>query len=232
MTTGEKLQKLRKDNNYTQEELADIMNVSRQSISKWESDLAFPETEKIIALSKLYHCTIDYLLNTDNNDITSETNSFSEKTGVETTSKKRLPFIITCISTHISVLILFFCPWFKVVLDGFNFYNVNYFEMVFFMAQINEQPLPNIFALISFLAIVTTLILLVVLIFVNNKAINTTIRIMNIIIPFIILGSMFFVSAEWAITSLIVGFIYAALIICQFSVKPLRLTQANSFKNS
>jgi transcriptional regulator with XRE-family HTH domain len=232
MTTGEKLQKLRKDNNYTQEELADIMNVSRQSISKWESDLAFPETEKLIALSKLYHCTIDYLLNTDNNDITSETNSFSEKTGVETTNKKRLPFIITCISAHISVLILFFCPWFKVVLDGSNFYNVNYFEMVFFMTQINEQPLPNIFALISFLAIVTTLILLVVLIFVNNKAINTTIRIMNIIIPFIILGSMFFVSAEWVITSLIVGFIYAALIICQFAVKPLRLTQANSFKNS
>ena len=225
MTTGEKLQKLRKDNNYTQEELADIMNVSRQSISKWESDMAFPETEKLIALSKLYHCTIDYLLNTDNNDITSETKTNNEKTGVETTNIKRLPFIITCISAHISVLILFFCPWFKVVLDGSNFYNVNYFEMVFFMTQINEQPLPNIFALISFLAIVTTLILLVVLIFVNNKAINTTIRIMNIIIPFIILGSMFFVSAEWVITSIFVGFIYAALIICQFAVKPLRLTK-------
>lgn len=229
MTTGEKLQKLRKDNNYTQEELADIMNVSRQSVSKWESDVAFPETEKLIALSKLYHCTIDYLLNTDNNDITSQTNSFNEKTAVETKNKNRLPFIITCISVHISVLILFFCPWFKVVLSGSGyyeyFYNVNYFEMVFFMAQINEQPLPNIFALISFLAIVTALILLVVLIFVNNKAINTTIRIMNIIIPFIILGSMFFVSTEWIITSLFVGFIYAALIICQFAVKPLRLTK-------
>ena len=68
MTTGEKLQKLRKDHNYTQEELADIMKVSRQSISKWESDAAFPETEKLLALSKLYHCTIDYLLNADNND--------------------------------------------------------------------------------------------------------------------------------------------------------------------
>lgn len=225
MTTGEKLQKLRKDNNYTQEELADIMNVSRQSISKWESDVAFPETEKLIALSKLYHCTIDYLLNTDNNDITSETNSFSEKTDVETTNKKRLPFIITCISAHVLVLILFFCPWFKMVHYGSDFYNVNYFEMVFFMTQINEQPLPNIFALISFLAIVATLILLVVLIYVNNKAINTTIRIMNIIIPFIVLGSMFFVLVEWVITSIFVGFIYAALIICQFAVKPLRLTK-------
>jgi transcriptional regulator with XRE-family HTH domain len=42
MTTGEKLSSLRKQNNYTQEELADIMNVSRQSVSRWESDIAFP----------------------------------------------------------------------------------------------------------------------------------------------------------------------------------------------
>ena len=47
MTTGEKLQNLRKENNYTQEELADILGVSRQSISKWESDVAFPETDKL-----------------------------------------------------------------------------------------------------------------------------------------------------------------------------------------
>lgn len=68
MTIGEKLQQLRKDSNYTQEELADIMNVSRQSISKWESDVAFPETEKLITLSKLYQCTIDYLLNEDSDE--------------------------------------------------------------------------------------------------------------------------------------------------------------------
>ena len=43
MTTGEKLSSLRKQNNYTQEELADMMNVSRQSVSRWESDIAFPE---------------------------------------------------------------------------------------------------------------------------------------------------------------------------------------------
>ena len=67
MTTGEKLQKLRKDNNYTQEDLADILQVSRQSISKWESDSSFPETEKLVALGKLYKVTIDYLLNNENN---------------------------------------------------------------------------------------------------------------------------------------------------------------------
>ena len=62
MTLGEKLAKLRKEYNYTQEQLAEILSVSRQSISKWELDLAFPETEKLIEIGKLYECSMDYLL--------------------------------------------------------------------------------------------------------------------------------------------------------------------------
>ena len=62
MTLGEKLAKLRKENNYTQEQLADILGVSRQSVSKWESDLAYPETDKLIKLGELYDCSMDYLL--------------------------------------------------------------------------------------------------------------------------------------------------------------------------
>ncbi len=62
MTLGEKLTKLRKENNYTQEQLADILGVSRQSISKWESDIAYPETDKLIKLGELYECSMDYLL--------------------------------------------------------------------------------------------------------------------------------------------------------------------------
>ena len=62
MTLGEKLAKLRKENNYTQEQLADILGVSRQSISKWESDIVYPETDKLIKLGELYDCSMDYLL--------------------------------------------------------------------------------------------------------------------------------------------------------------------------
>ena len=62
MTLGEKLSKLRKEYNYTQEQLADILGVSRQSISKWESDIAYPETEKLIELGKIFECSMDYLL--------------------------------------------------------------------------------------------------------------------------------------------------------------------------
>ncbi len=49
----------------TQEELAEKMEVSRQTVSKWESDGAFPETEKIIALCELFGCTMDALLRDD-----------------------------------------------------------------------------------------------------------------------------------------------------------------------
>ncbi|MBO5158463.1 MAG: helix-turn-helix domain-containing protein [Lachnospiraceae bacterium] len=62
MTLGEKIAIQRKELNYTQEQLADILGVSRQSISKWESDIAYPETEKLIELGKIFECSMDYLL--------------------------------------------------------------------------------------------------------------------------------------------------------------------------
>ena len=76
MTTGEKIAELRRRKGYTQEKLAEILNVSRQSVSRWEMDMAFPETEKLIKLGRLLECSIDFLLNEElqfdeslNNDI-------------------------------------------------------------------------------------------------------------------------------------------------------------------
>lgn len=62
MTLGEKIAKQRKELNYTQEQLAEILGVSRQSISKWESDIAYPETDKLIKMGRLFDCSMDYLL--------------------------------------------------------------------------------------------------------------------------------------------------------------------------
>lgn len=62
MTFGDKLSKLRKENHYTQEQLADALGISRQSISKWESNLTYPETDKLIRISELFQCSLDYLL--------------------------------------------------------------------------------------------------------------------------------------------------------------------------
>ena len=80
MTLGEKLSKLRKEYNYTQEQLADILGVSRQSISKWESDIAYPETDKLVKMGKLFDCSMDYLLKED----------ISEKHGLQPTEKESL----------------------------------------------------------------------------------------------------------------------------------------------
>ncbi|MCL1823398.1 MAG: helix-turn-helix transcriptional regulator [Oscillospiraceae bacterium] len=62
MSLGEKIQQLRKDKGLSQEQLAEILNVSRQAISKWETDQSSPEIEKILALSKAFSISTDELL--------------------------------------------------------------------------------------------------------------------------------------------------------------------------
>lgn len=62
MEFAEKLIALRKSRELTQEQLAEQLNVSRQSISKWESGQVIPEVEKIVELSKAFDVTVDYLL--------------------------------------------------------------------------------------------------------------------------------------------------------------------------
>ena len=62
MTFGEKITMIRKENNLTQEQFAEMLNVSRQSVSKWELGISFPDTEKLIRIGKLFSCSLDYLL--------------------------------------------------------------------------------------------------------------------------------------------------------------------------
>ena len=68
MSFGENLQFLRKmHRSMTQEELAEQLGVSRQTVSKWEMSGAFPETDKAIALSRIFNCSLDELLCQDMN---------------------------------------------------------------------------------------------------------------------------------------------------------------------
>lgn len=62
MSFGENLQYLRKKEEITQEQLAERMDVSRQTISKWESDSTYPEMDKILALCEMFGCSMDGLL--------------------------------------------------------------------------------------------------------------------------------------------------------------------------
>ena len=62
MILADKLIKLRKRNGWSQEELANKIDVSRQAVSKWESSSAIPSLEKILQLGELFGVTSDYLL--------------------------------------------------------------------------------------------------------------------------------------------------------------------------
>ena len=62
MTFGEKLLNLRRARNWTQEELAEKIGVTRQALSKWEANAALPDTKNVVALAKLFGVTADYLL--------------------------------------------------------------------------------------------------------------------------------------------------------------------------
>ena len=69
MKFGDKLLRLRKKNGLSQEELAEKLGVSRQSVSKWESNNAYPETDKIVQICNLFSCTMDDLINDEITDI-------------------------------------------------------------------------------------------------------------------------------------------------------------------
>ena len=60
---GDNLYNLRKAKGISQEELAEMLGVSRQAVSKWERNEAYPDTENLIAISKLFGVTIDGLIN-------------------------------------------------------------------------------------------------------------------------------------------------------------------------
>lgn len=62
MSIAERLLELRKKNGKSQEEVGDLLAVSRQAVSKWESGTALPDTDNIVRLAELYGVTTDYLL--------------------------------------------------------------------------------------------------------------------------------------------------------------------------
>lgn len=66
MNIGERIYELRRKNSMSQEDLAEKMNVSRQSISKWESSQSVPEVERIVQLSNIFNVSTDWILKCEN----------------------------------------------------------------------------------------------------------------------------------------------------------------------
>ena len=64
MSFAENLKKIRKENHMSQEELAELLDVSRQSVSKWEQELGYPEVETLLLISQKLNVSLDELMST------------------------------------------------------------------------------------------------------------------------------------------------------------------------
>lgn len=67
MTLGQKLRKIRSKFGLSQEQLAEVINVSRQAITKWENDGGLPDVSNLQEISEVFGVMVDYLLNDDSN---------------------------------------------------------------------------------------------------------------------------------------------------------------------
>lgn len=65
---NKKIYDLRKSKNMSQEDLADILNVSRQAVSKWELGTAMPDMNNLISIAKTFNVTIDYIISEKDSD--------------------------------------------------------------------------------------------------------------------------------------------------------------------
>lgn len=103
MKFGEKLKELRKKKNYTQENLAEILKVSRSTISSWEIGRSYPDLDMIIFLSDLFEVSLDNLLKNDS-DVTEQ---IITKNKINKYIKKSLYFFLFLIG----VFFLFNIAW-------------------------------------------------------------------------------------------------------------------------
>ncbi len=113
MNFSEKLLTLRKASDLTQEQLAEKLDVSRQSISKWESGQATPELEKIVALSAIFDVTTDYLLKSSEiDDLSVKTEMLEKQQQMMLVREQKQHQIFECVMYALAVYMIFFAVYF------------------------------------------------------------------------------------------------------------------------
>lgn len=89
MILADKIIQLRKKNGWSQEELAEQMDVSRQAVCKWEGAQSIPDINKLIQLSRLFNVSMDYLLKDEMEEVVYNTALSDEETANDVQSTKR-----------------------------------------------------------------------------------------------------------------------------------------------
>lgn len=119
MELSEKIQKLRKEHNLTQEQLAEQLFVSRTAISKWETGRGTPSMESLKQLAKLFHITLDQLLSTEEIIVIAESENRE--------NIKRFASYMDGI-INLAALLSLLLPLYKVEDNGF-FYSVPLYQL-------------------------------------------------------------------------------------------------------
>lgn len=113
MDFSEKLLTLRKANDMTQEQLAEKLDVSRQSVSKWESGQATPDLEKIVALSTVFNVTTDYLLKSSEiDDLSVKTEMLEKQQQMMLLREQKKQRNFECVMYSVAVYLIFFAVYF------------------------------------------------------------------------------------------------------------------------
>ena len=105
MALSDKLYTLRKKSGLSQEQLAEQLNVSRQAISKWESGTSSPESDKLIAISRYFNVSLDYLMKEDNDRSKDTPQTEQSKSAQAANRTQRSVGFIVCIGGIICLLI-------------------------------------------------------------------------------------------------------------------------------
>ena len=110
MTLGERIRDERKKRGLSQEELADILNVSRQAITKWETDRGIPDIANLIRISEDFEISLDELIKGDN--------SVKRKI-IYDNSMKRWHLLVVVYLLAIVAYVAYFALYHKIIMVGF-----------------------------------------------------------------------------------------------------------------
>lgn len=104
MTLGERIYKLRNDKGFSQGDLAEKLNVSRQSVSKWENNSAVPELEKLIKLADIFNITLDELVKDKENTNNEQKTDYVKIPSIQT--RKIVGTILLCTAVCACLLLM------------------------------------------------------------------------------------------------------------------------------
>lgn len=178
MTIGDKLSELRKQKGFSQEHVASLLNVTRQSVSKWENSIALPETQKLIELSSLYEVSLDYLVKDDLESIQSVSQiesksisrlNFSTLIGLLYAGLELLFSLLPIIHIETGVSSNFVRPFSPS--EGFQ--SLSMIQMLTF----SPTTLGNLLILLLFIVIITGLVINVSMLRIPESKVFKTIRI-------------------------------------------------------